>query len=251
MELITGNKTITLTPDRAENLWNRHRNAIREQSGYDLTDEAELRRHNGLLKSIGNNIMEREFRTFEIDEHNRHILRFLLYYFHGSPLMTTIFPDKNYMPHKNIMLVGGVGTGKTQIMEVFRVYLDLLKLPRAFENISQTQLLNYQKTYGHINRYTYNETGMGKSFEGNPFSVCLNDIGLETEKQKSFGTPLDLVIDEFLYARDELHQFHRKYTHLTTNLKGSDFNSERYGYRLMDRFKNYNIIFLGGDSRRK
>lgn len=64
-------------------------------------------------------------------------------------------------------------------------------------------MMNYYKIHGHIDLYTYNEN-QSKGFKPNPFNICLNDIGLETENQKSYGTSLDSVIDEFLYARYEI-----------------------------------------------
>ena len=57
-------------------------------------------------------------------------------------------------------------------------------------------MMNYYKIHGHIDLYTYNEN-QSKGFKPNPFNICLNDIGLETENQKSYGTSLDSVIDEF------------------------------------------------------
>lgn len=85
------------------------------------------------------------------------------------------------------------------MMQIFADYLKLTDNPKRFVNLSVTQMMNYYKIHGHIDRFTYNEeTGKG-SMEGNPFDICLNDIGLETENQKSYGTSLNSVIDEFLY----------------------------------------------------
>ena len=111
-------------------------------------------------------------------------------------------------------------------------------------------MMNYYKIHGHIDRFTYNEEAGKGSIEGNPFDICLNDIGLETENQKSYGTSLNSVIDEFLYARYEIYQSHQKKYHITSNLSVTDFKN-RFGTRLVDRFKSFNVIILNGESRRR
>ena len=106
------------------------------------------------------------------------------------------------------------------------------------------------KINGHIDRYTFNELADLKAFEGSPFNVCLNDLGLMTEKQKSFGTTLTQVTDEFLFARYEIYQQYNKRYHITSNLTVKDLKS-RFEDRLVDRFKSFNVIELHGESRRK
>lgn len=202
-----------------------------------------------MIKGIGDTLMLREFSTFQIDEYNRDVLRFLIYYFNGCKLAETVFPNENYKIYKNLLIVGEPGTGKTMLMQIFSEYLRATKNENAFVNISATQLMNYYKMHGHIDKYTYNE-GASDKFEGSPFNVCLNDIGLMTEKQKSFGTILSQVIDEFLFARYEIYQQVGKRYHITSNLTVGELK-ERFEIRLVDRFKSFNVIELGGGSRRK
>ena len=206
--------------------------------------------HSTLISKIGENYMNREFRSFQIDDHNRNVLRFLTYYFNECRLAESVFPDEGYKLHKNILLLGIPGTGKTMIMQVFADYLELTGNGNAFHNLSVTQMMNYYKIHGHIDRFTYNEEAGKGSMEGNPFDICLNDIGLETENQKSYGTSLNSVIDEFLYARYEIYQSHQKKYHITSNLSVTDFKN-RFGTRLVDRFKSFNVIILNGESRRR
>lgn len=198
---------------------------------------------------IGNNYMAREFREFSVDDNNRNILKFLVYYFNDSTKCESVFPEQEYKAHKNLLLVGDPGTGKTIIMQIFSDYLRLTENPNQFYNLSVTQMMNYYKIKGHIDRYTYNEEIAKGSIEGNPFNICLNDIGLETENQKSYGTSLDSVIDEFLYARYEIYQNQFKKYHITSNLNIEEFKN-RFGDRLVDRFKSFNVIPLPGSSRR-
>ena len=228
----------------------KHRKTILRGFKYDLEDEEQFRLHSILIKSIGDNYMLREFTNFQIDEHNRNVLRFLTYYFNGCILAEKVFPNENYKIWKNILLIGEPGTGKTMLMQIFSDYLKATDNENYFHNISMTQLMNYYKINGHIDRYTFNELADPKAYEGSPFNVCLNDIGLATEKQKSFGTMLETIIDEFLFARYEIFQQYNKRYHFTSNMTVKDFKS-RFEDRLADRFKSFNVIELHGGSRRK
>ena len=155
-----------------------------------------------MIKYIGDTLMLREFSSFQIDEHNKDVLRFLTYYFNGCKLAESVFPNENY------------------------------------------------KIHGHIDKYTYNEQINDKSFDGSPINVCMNDLGLITEQQKSFGTVLSQVTDEFLFARYEIYQQSGKRYHITSNLNVKDLK-ERFEERLIDRFKSFNVIELKGASRRR
>ena len=227
-----------------------HRKITLKGFRYNLEDQEQYRLHASLIKSIGDDYMLREFSEFQIDDHNRKVLQFLTYYFNGCILAEKVFPTENYKIWKNILLIGEPGTGKTMIMQIFSDYLRATENENYFRNISMTQLMNYYKINGHIDRYTFNELADPKAFEGSPFNVCLNDIGLATEKQKSFGTVLETIIDEFLFARYEIFQQYNKRYHFTSNMTVKEFKS-RFEGRLADRFKSFNVIELHGGSRRK
>lgn len=242
-----------LQQQQAHNLVMRRRKAILKGFRYDLTDEQEFQTHAKMVVGMGENYMLREFSHFMVDEHNRDVLRFLLYYFNSCPLAESVFPNEDYKIHKNILLIGEPGTGKTMLMQVFADYLQATQNDNQFRNISMTQLMNYQKVFGHIDKYTYNElkgASRQEAFDGvDPFNICLNDLGIDTEKQKSFGTQLTQVTDEFLFARYEIYQQYGKRYHITSNLTISDFK-KRFEARLQDRFKCFNVIELHGGSRR-
>ena len=102
-------------------------------------------------------MLARQRRQFVIDDNNRSVIRFLLYYFNGCPLAEEVFPGRGYKLHKNIMLQGGVGVGKTMLMQVFSEYLMRIRSPRFFYNLSVTQMVNYYTLHNNLDRFTFNE----------------------------------------------------------------------------------------------
>lgn len=220
------------------------------KSGFDdLTDEKIYNQHANLLVECGNLMLAKEFKKFVVDDKNKKVLRFLTYYFNNCKLAEEVFPNKNYKIHKNIMLSGEVGAGKSMIMQVFSKYLELTNNPNRFFNLSTTQMVNYYKLHNHLDKYTYNEEG-SKNFEGNPVNVCLNDIGLQTHV--NFGTDTKILTIDFFHARNEIWANHGKFAHTTTNLTKKElmkYYEDEYG-RIEDRFKTYNNIEVSGNSRR-
>ena len=193
-------------------------------------------------------MLENEGKEFVVDQYNEKVLRFLLLYFNGDKSCEEIFPGEGHSVKKNILLMGPPGTGKTLIMQIFSEYLRRSRNELVFRNIGATELLNYQKVYGHINLFTYNFQD-SKSFEAKPIHLCINDLGVSAENQKSFGTDLGTIIDEFLYARYEIWVNKGKRYHITTNMEPLDFKKV-YDTRLVDRMKAFNLLRLKGKSRR-
>lgn len=221
-------------------------------SSFDLQDDGTYKAHAKLLLYIANNVvLARQRRQFIIDDNNRNVIRFLLYYFNGCPLAEEVFPGRGYKLHKNIMLQGGVGVGKTMLMQVFSEYLMRIRSPRFFYNLSVTQMVNYYTLHNNLDRFTFNEEE-NKGFQCTPVNICLNDIGIQDKT--FFGMDTGLLTDEFLHARNEIWTQYGKCAHLTTNLDDKALRkrferNDGFG-RLVDRFKTYNIIPMGGISRR-
>lgn len=231
------------------------RAATAAQSQFDdLTDQTVYNTHAKLLVYIANNVvLAPQNRKFVIDDNNKDILRFMLYYFNNCNLAEEVFPDKGYKLHKNLLIMGGVGVGKTMLMQIFSEYLKATNNPNYFYNVSVTQMTNYFTMHNNIDRYTYNEEADG-GFEGTPINICLNDVGVEN--RPFYGIDTRTIVEDFLHARNEIWTQtavgQRKFAHLTTNLDAKELKeafTDDFG-RLVDRFKTYNVIHLKGDSRR-
>lgn len=193
-------------------------------------------------------------RKFVVDDHNKQIILFMLYYFNNCPLAEQVFPDKRYKLAKPLLVRGDKGVGKTFLMQLFSEYLRRTKNPNFFFNVSVTEMVNYYTINNNLNRYTYNDrsgTKEDNTFDGcRPSNVCLNDVGLQT--QTFFGQDGKKLVTEFLHARYEIWTQWNSRGHLTTNLSvqalAKEF-SDAYG-RTVDRLKSYNIIEMTGSSRR-
>lgn len=222
----------------------------------DLTNPAIFSAHMELLKYVANEIvLKPQRRKFEIDDANRNVIIFLLYYFNECHLAETVFPGRGYKLHKHILLQGAVGTGKTMLMQIFSEYLKRTKNPRFFYNVSVTQMVNYYSIHNNIDRFLYNEKE-SKGFQGNPVSLCLNDIGVDN--RPFYGVDTLTIVNDFLHARNEIwtrtSEFDGQFAHLTTNLTNEQLamkfqQKDEYG-RIVDRFKTYNVIPMIGQSRR-
>ena len=204
--------------------------------------------HTKAVCVIGSILLENEGKKFVVDDKNKKILKFLMLYFNGQKEALEVFPKKNYSLHKNIMLIGKPGAGKTLIMQVFSEYLRKTNNPLYFRNIGATELMNFQKMHGHINPFTYN-INADNAFDGNPVHLCLNDVGYSAQEQKSYGTNMKVIFDEFMYARYEIWVNKGVMFHITSNLDGDEFK-DKFDNRIVDRLKVFNVIVVGGESRR-
>lgn len=221
----------------------------------DLTDPEVYATHCKFIVKVANDILSLQSRKFIIDDNNSDILRFLLYYFNECPLAEEVFPGRGYKLHKNIILMGDVGVGKTLLMQVFSEYLRRVENPRYFQCVSVTQVVNHYKLHNNMDLYTYNEES-SRGFRINPHHICLNDIGMDNAP--FYGVDTLSVMNDFLHARNELWAnlaiTDRRFTYLTTNLNAKQLTEtfrrkDAYG-RTVDRFKTFNVIDCPGKSRR-
>lgn len=221
----------------------------------DMTDPDIFRWHWEFLCRVAEDIvLAPQRRKFVVDEHNKQLIQFLLYYFNNCPLAEQVFPDKRYKLAKPLLIRGEKGVGKTFLMQLFSEYLRRTKNPNFFFNVSVSEMINYYTINNNLNRYTFNDrsgTKEDNTFDGcRPSNVCLNDIGLQTGS--FFGQNSKQLVIDFLMARYEVWTQYGSRGHLTTNLSVQKLAQEfadAYG-RTVDRLKSYNIIELTGTSRR-
>ena len=107
----------------------------------------------------------------------------MTYYFNNCILAENVFPDEDYKLHKNILLVGEPGTGKTMIMQIFSDYLRATNNENYFRNISMTQLMNYHKVYGHIDKAM---TLMKSYFASIPYPEGGKDVLADMQKNEYY-----------------------------------------------------------------
>ncbi len=236
------------------------RMTLQVTSKVDIDDNDVYTAHAKLIENIANVILAKQEKVFVFDDNNKNVYKFLLRYFNGSKQAKEVFPEFNHSLDKSIMLVGGTGTGKSLTMQIFSEYLRITgNEAHKFFNVSVTQMVNYYQKHGHIDAFTYRESG-ASSFEGKPVNVCLNDVGLQTYRH--FGTDTKVFVEDFLHARNELWAMEGKHAHITTNLPPKELSqyfqevsvnpdgTKTVMNRLVDRFKTYNVLYLMGESRR-
>lgn len=221
--------------------------------------EANLMSQVKIFHEIGDILLAKQGRKFEIDEDNFGVITYLLSYVNGwRELFRSSSTDLTGEPQSisnPILLCGDMGVGKTLLMQVLSELTVALGLvSERFVNISLSELQNHYATFSNIDFYTFNASRVpvdpANPYSAKPFNVCLHDIGLEQDHQlKSYGTDLGAIVSSFLMARYDLYQTAGLRCHLTTN-QTAEWIFSHYPPRLIDRFKEYNFVTLGGRGRR-
>jgi DNA replication protein DnaC len=184
---------------------------------------------------------------FIIDKYNEAQVNTLCLYFAGDPTLE----EYGYSLHKGLLLMGGLGVGKTHLMSFFfqnQSASYVMTSCRAIEN----KWVNQGKE--DVDLIEYYSNPIQASSNSNPFGhqqlgICLDDMGVETIPSKRYGEEKN-VIAEIILARYE-RRLDFKLTHVTTNLTGEDIKN-LYGDRIHDRLKEmFNVIsFNNAKSRR-
>ena len=211
-----------------------------QQSSYDAR-EAEA-----IWKSKLLDCMKQVSPDFTVDDRNRRILDALYRWVWeragrsmGGTLDTT----------KGILLCGPIGTGKSTLMKGLQKYESLVNrygfafgrkdLGFSFVSAAEISLCYAEQGIDGIIRYTQRECATG---------LCIDELGREPVDAKHFGTNLN-VIQTVLQLRYEFR--YECLTYGTTNMGLEDI-PQRYGTYIADRCKEmFNILHLGGETRRK
>lgn len=168
---------------------------------------------------------------FVVDQQNKAIIQNLLKYFLGL--------DGEYSTQKGLYIYGPTGTGKTALMRVLSKFSEVQGILHQFKYYSAHDIYNEYKQNGDlvINHYKAH-------------NICIDDLGAEPPIYKLYG-------NDVMPLMDLLTERHKRWergaedsqTFVTSNLSLEEIK-ERYGQRIYDRFKMFNIIKLAGKSRR-
>lgn len=189
--------------------------------------------------------------NFTVNNNNAKILRLMLLYFTGSPTYQEAYESatgRTGSLNKGILLVGGVGTGKTLLFNIFRHYTRDILLTNSFKEYSAMDI---------IDRVNVSGIGVLEEFSHNlvdkiarPIRMYIDDIASKNESVKHYGTPLN-VIEQLLSIRYNIFQRYGTLTHASTNIFPSQMK-DIYDQRIIDRMKEmFNIIEIEGKSFRK
>lgn len=178
---------------------------------------------------------------FTIDDNNREIVNLLCKYFSEDPEFETL----GYSLKKGILLFGGVGVGKTHIMQLFRNNQKQSYQPVACQDVEslyakngpdsnpQTGEMGLRKYFGLVSLNAKNMYGH------DVLGYLFDDLGQEITNTKYFGTERNVMLEVLSQRyKNGLNVA----THITTNLSGKQIK-DIYGERVSDRMREmFNII---------
>jgi DNA replication protein DnaC len=173
---------------------------------------------------------------YVVDASNEKIVMDLCYYFSGDPLFSGDLK-------KGLLLSGGVGVGKTSLMQFF-----------SRNQIFSYRMMSCREIEKHFSESGYEavdlySSNLPISTNGNPFGhqiigYCFDDLGTE-DNSKFYGKEKNMMAEIILNRYDTKLPFNS--THITTNLTAKDI-VEQYGTRVTDRLKEMmNIIAFSKD----
>lgn len=184
-------------------------------------------------------------KVITIDSYNESIVWLMCLYFSGDER----FALEGFDLNKGICLFGGVGVGKTTLMEKFfqnQRQSFVIKMCRAIEDQFSQDGDIVLREYGIQRACSINGDHYGHQILG----YCFDDLGTEPPS-KYYGKNTDVMAEVILNRYDNRIPYTQ--THITTNLS-TDEIINRYGSRVADRMQQmFNMIAFDSKakSRRK
>lgn len=177
-------------------------------------------------------------RKFEYDGNDLEVIQELLKYFIGDE-------SGSLDRRKGICLSGGVGMGKTFLMECFMSFTKMTDA-RTFGKVGCGDIYD-EISKGSKARFGSAAAAMAKYYKCNLF---FDDLGNEPLIFQDFGNKIEYM-DRIFFKREEAFRVGLCISHITTNLKGKEIE-ERYGKRFFDRFKQmFNVVVMTAPSKRR
>lgn len=174
---------------------------------------------------------------FIVTEDNKFILKKMLLYFTG---------DKEFdgSLKKGLMICGGVGTGKTLLFEIFKLYTGRILRTNSYRYYLSTDIIDNV----NVNGVEYLE--LFNNNYSNPITCYIDDIASRNEIVKYYGTEVN-AMEQLLSIRYNVYSRYRKLTHVSLNKYPNELK-DIYDARIIDRMKEmFNIIELKGSSFRE
>ena len=190
---------------------------------------------------------------FKITENNKHVLRLMLLYFSGNPVFITEMEDYFKVKgsfDKGLLIIGGVGTGKSMLFDIFKHYTMNILHTNSFQVHTAIDIIDSVNVSGveYLEKYSHNFEHTNK--RPNPLRCYIDDIASKNETVKNYGTEIN-VIEQLLSLRYNVFKRYGTLTHATSNKYPTELLS-LYDARIVDRMKEmFNIIELSGESFRK
>ena len=176
--------------------------------------------------------------SFTIDEWNERIVKNLCYYFSEDSRF-----EGN--PNKGLLLVGGVGIGKTTLMDFFKrnqKYSYRLMSCRDIES----DFSNDGERSVKFCSYNIDVASNANPYGQTDIGFCFDDLGTESNA-KHYGHEKNVMAEIILNRYDNKLSYPS--THITTNLTADEIKVQ-YGSRVTDRLKEMmNLIVFNKDAK--
>jgi len=172
-----------------------------------------------------------------VNQRTRPILKQLFDYFTGNP-------ESELDLSKGIAIFGGVGTGKTLLMKVFKEYTMNIIYKNSFIFKTAAEIVD------SINVSGVEVLSNINFIQNKATTLYIDDLCAKNEEVNHFGTKIN-AMENLLSQRYEIFKQYKRLTHITSNKYPVEL-SKIYGERIVDRMAEmFNIIELTGESFRK
>ena len=196
-----------------------------------------------LIEYCKNFYLERFNKEFIIDSRNEMIVHTLAKYFTDDEE----FEKAGYSLQKGIMIMGGVGTGKTELMRFFQKNKKRCFAIKPCIPICEEFLIYKDEIdiiYSTPIKKPYHDPSV--FFQGD-IGYCFDDLGTE-EIKNDYGNKKNVMADVLMavYSKKQFYKFH-----ITTNMSGKEEIEGKYGTRVNSRMREmFNVFVLNGEDRR-